>query len=128
MCLLLWLVWHQLQHVCLTYMTCCVTKVTSFQFINSNILKSYKTFLTNHTQPILHHIMPLFINALGGRHTDRHTHIPMHEQNDFKKPGTQGLWLHVPGLKISWTFSTAFQIDLSLHNYYIIENKSCRFV
>ena len=74
-----------------------VTKAMPFQFIDGNILKSCKTGLTNHTQPISHHIMPLVINALSGgqterqtdRQTDRqtHTHIPMHEQKQFQETG-----------------------------------------
>ena len=55
--------------------------------------------LTNHTQPILHNIMPLAINGLGGGHTDRqtnrqtdrqththtYTHILMREQKQFQE-------------------------------------------
>ena len=52
------------------------------------------TGLTNHTWPISHHITPLVINALGGRHTHTHTHKHTHKhtyqcanKNDFNKPG-----------------------------------------
>ena len=40
--------------------------------------KSCKTCLTDHIQSILHHIMPLVINALGvdmSRQTDTHTDV-----------------------------------------------------
>ena len=58
--------------------------------------KSHETCLTNRTRPISHHIMPLIINALGA---DIQTHTYQHgNQNNFKKPGTRGLWLHTPGL------------------------------
>ena len=60
-------------------MTCCVTKATPFQFIDSNILKSRKTCLTNHTRPISNNIMPVVINALGSGHTgtDTDTHTDL---------------------------------------------------
>ena len=61
----------------------CVTKATPFQFIDGNILKSCRMGLTHHTWPILHHIMPLVINALGGGHTDTGTHILTHKQKRF---------------------------------------------
>ena len=48
-----------------------------FQIIDGNILKSHKICLTNHTHPISHHIMPLVINALVGRHTHTHVHTDM---------------------------------------------------
>ena len=35
---------------------------------------------------ISHHIMPLVINSLGGRHTHMHTYRCAH-RNNFKKPG-----------------------------------------
>ena len=54
-----------------------------FQFIDSNILKGLKTCLTNHTQPVSHHIMPLVINSLGGGHKDTYRHT---NKNNFKKP------------------------------------------
>ena len=79
----------------------CDTKATPFQCIDDNILKSSTTGLTNHTQPISHHITPLVINALGGG-THTQAHIPRHaNENNFKKPGTCGLWLRAPGLQIS---------------------------
>ena len=48
---------------------------------------SCETCLTNHTWPISHHITPLVINALGGRHTDTYTqtHIPMREPKQFQE-------------------------------------------
>ena len=56
----------------------CVTKARSFKFIDGNILKSCRTDLTDHTQPISHYIMPLVINALRvdvHTHTQTHTHV-----------------------------------------------------
>ena len=38
--------------------------------------------LTNHTQPISHHIMPLAINALRA---DTQTHIPTCQQKQFQE-------------------------------------------
>ena len=85
----------------------CVTKAKPFKFIDGNILKSCRTGLTDHTQPISHYITPLVINALRvdvHTHTNTHTykaHILMHKQKDFKKPGTCSLRPHTPGLKIT---------------------------
>ena len=50
-----------------------------FHFIDSNILKSCRTGLTNHTWSTLHNIMPLVINGLQmdtqtDRQTDRQTY------------------------------------------------------
>ena len=42
--------------------------------------KSHRTYLTNHMGSISHHIMPLVINSLGGRHTRKHTHANTHMQ------------------------------------------------
>ena len=50
-----------------------VPKATPIQFINGNKLKSCRMGLTNHTQPISHHITPLVINALEGKHTNTDT-------------------------------------------------------
>ena len=50
-----------------------VTKAMPIPFIDCNKLKSCRMGLTNHTQPISHHIMPLVINVLRGRHTHTHT-------------------------------------------------------
>ena len=36
--------------------------------------KSHKTYLTDHTQSISHHIMLLVINTLRSGHTHTHTH------------------------------------------------------
>ena len=55
--------------------------------------------LTNHTHPTLHHITPLVMNDLLGRHTHTHarihaytyarththTYIPTHEQEQFEE-------------------------------------------
>ena len=46
-----------------------VTKAMPIQFIDSNKLKSCKMGLTNHTQPISHHIMLLVIDGIRGGHT-----------------------------------------------------------
>ena len=45
--------------------------------------------LTNHTCTISHHITPLVINALGGGHTDRQTHMHTNAQTKtiLKQPG-----------------------------------------
>ena len=51
---------------------------TPIQFIDDNKLKSYRMGLTNHMWPMLHHIMPLVINGLGGGHTDMQTHTDTH--------------------------------------------------
>ena len=93
--LFLWLVQHKLQHLCLVYMTCCVTKAMPIQFIDGNELKSCRMGLTNHTRPISHHITSLVINALKGGHTHTHTYIHTHthththqraNKTNFKKP------------------------------------------
>ena len=85
--MLAWIVWHQLQLLCLACMTRCVTKATPFQFIDGNILKSCRIGLTNHTLPISHHIMPLVINVLrsGHRHTQTQTHILTRNQKRFQE-------------------------------------------
>ena len=56
------------------------------EFIDGDILKSCRMGLANYTQPKLHHINPLVINALGGGHTDRQTdtHIPTSKQKQFQ--------------------------------------------
>ena len=46
--------------------------------------KNCKTCLINHTKSISHHIMPLIINALRGRHT--HSYI-LTSKSNFKKSG-----------------------------------------
>ena len=79
-------------------MICCVTKAMPIHFINGKYHikqlksgKSCKSSLTNHTQSISHHIMPLVINAFGDRHTDRQTdrqtHILTHEPKRFQETG-----------------------------------------
>ena len=56
-------------------------------------VKSHKTCLTNHTQPISHHIMPLVINSLG---VDIHI-IPTHESKQFQETRhAQACGLHMP--------------------------------
>ena len=49
--------------------------------------KSHKTYLTNHMGSISHHITPLVINSLRGRHTHTTTHTDIRGQSNFKKPG-----------------------------------------
>ena len=64
-------------------MMCYITKTTPIHVINGECHikqmksgKSHKTSLSNHTQSISCHIIPLVTNALKGGHTDwhRHTH------------------------------------------------------
>ena len=68
----------------------CLAKATPIQFINGNKLKSCRMGLTNHTQPVSHHIMPLVINALEGGHTDTQTYQRANKDN-FKK---SGMWFN----------------------------------
>ena len=73
---------------------------TLIHFINGKchkLIKSSETCLTNHTQSISHHITPLVINALGGIHTDRLTHIPTSKPKQFQE--TRHTWL-LAGLKV----------------------------
>ena len=79
------------------FMTHCVNKATPIRFINGKCHikqlkagKSHKICLTNHTQSVSHHIMPLVINTLGSRQTHTNTHIPTYRhanQSNFKKLG-----------------------------------------
>ena len=62
------------------FTACCITKATLIYFINGKChikqLKSkkiHKMCLTNHTQSILHRIMPLIINSLGGGYIQTYT-------------------------------------------------------
>ena len=57
------------------------TLATPFQFIDGYILRSCRTDLTNHTQPISHHIKPLVINALGGGQTHTNTRTKIITRN-----------------------------------------------
>ena len=108
---LLQLVPRHLSFLWQAFTTSCVKMATPIHFIDGNCCmkllkagKSRKTCLTNRTWSISHHITPLVINGLGGRHTDRqtHTHAYRHaNQNNFKKPGARGLRLRAPGLKMS---------------------------
>ena len=60
--LLLWLVWHQLQHLCLACTTCCVTKTMSIHFINGKCHIKHKLLsTTNYQLPILNYT---FVNVL----------------------------------------------------------------
>ena len=61
----------------------CAKKARLIHFINGKChnykqLKAGKSHLTNYTRSISHHIMLLFINALGGRNTDTQTHTRAH--------------------------------------------------
>ena len=94
---LLWLVWHQLWHLCLACTTRFVNKSTPFQFINGDILKSRKTCLTNHTGPISCHwlLMPSRRMHIHTTHAHTQTHTRQHaSKNNFKKPGIRGLRPH----------------------------------
>ena len=57
--------------------------------------KSHRTYLTNQIVSISHHIMPLVINSLRGRHTHRRPH-----RTNFKKPGACRPQVSVPGLQM----------------------------
>ena len=43
----------------------------------------------------MHHIMPLVINDLGGRHTDTYTHIPTCEPKQFQTRYSELEQLHM---------------------------------
>ena len=83
-CLVLWLIRHRLQLLCLVCNTCCVTKATPIHFINGKKLKSFTAGLTDHTRSISHHITPLVINALGGQDMHAHTYH-LSNKTYFKK-------------------------------------------
>jgi len=65
-------------------------------FINKR--ETSKTRLTNNKVSISHHIRPLVISNLGGRHINTHTHTHIADKRIFKKPVAKG-W-HTPGFKI----------------------------
>ena len=69
---------------------------------------------------ILHNIVPLVINSLGGRHTHMHTDI--YGQSNSKKPGMHQSVAGAPGLKIYYDL---FVIEGSgTQNIYI--TRTCR--
>ena len=96
-------------------MTCCITKAVPIYFIDDNCHinqlkngRSCKTCLTKNTWSISHHITPLVINALGGRHrhtdtdtdTDAYTCRPMFvDETISRNQACVGSW-SMPGLKI----------------------------
>ena len=88
--------------LCLACIMHCVTKATPIQFINSNKLKSCRMGLSNHTQPISHHINPQIINALGRRHTHTQTYGTQNKKNIFKKPGMSNLPPCMLGLNLNF--------------------------
>ena len=58
--------------------------------------KRHRTYSTNRMRSILHHITPLVINSLGGRHTNTHTrkHTCIQtftDRSNSKKPGARRL-------------------------------------
>ena len=55
---------------------------------------------------VSYHITPLVINSLRDGHTQTNTHIDIHGQSNFKKPGARrpAGW-HAPGLKINGSYS-----------------------
>ena len=56
--------------------------------------------LTNHTQPISHHITPLVINTLGGGHIETKTQTQKQIHTTIsRKPGVHGQNPCTPGLK-----------------------------
>ena len=63
---------------------------------------SYRTCLTNRLESILHHIMPLVINSLGGGHTHANTHIHMQTIRTgsiLETRRVQACGVRAPGLK-----------------------------
>jgi len=81
-----------------------------------NERETTKTCLANHKGSISHHIMPLVINSLEGRHTHRYTHTCKHthiaDKSNFKKPVVRHFF--VPGLKSG----------LAIHNKYTIHSNT----
>ena len=63
-----------------------------------------------------HHITPLVINALRGRHTHTHIYTYQHaNQSNFKKPGAHDLWPHTSSLKMI-TFSAIYVNHCAAHS------------
>ena len=51
---------------------------------------------------ILHHIMPLVINSLGGRHLHTQTHIPtLADKAVLRNPGLKMTYVQFISLKVS---------------------------
>ena len=94
-----------------------------FHFINGKChikqlksWKSRKTYLTNHTQSISYHIMPLDINGLRGGHM----HILTHELKQYHETR------HVHGLKRSYHFRYAVsRMESCTHSPML--QKDCEF-
>ena len=81
-----------------TFMTCYVNKASPINFADGichikqlKAGKSCKTCLTNHKRSISHHIMPLVINGLGGRHI--HGHTDMRTKAISRNQVCTSLWL-----------------------------------
>jgi len=68
---------------------------------NINERETPKNCLTNHKGSISHHITPLVINSLGGRHTNTHTHIYSHHRQKLFQETSHTLVFgqHATGLK-----------------------------
>ena len=78
--------------------------------------KGLNTCLANCTWPISHNITPLAINALGGRHTNTHTHTQMQEPKQFQE--TRHVW---PLAACAW-FNEIYVVKIFLkskHPYFI---------
>ena len=67
----------------LVYTTCLDVYATP---TNDTCYSCHRTYLINHMGFVLHHIMPLVINSLGGGDTHKHTYRCPH-RNNSKKPG-----------------------------------------
>ena len=83
--------------------------------------------LTNHTQPISHHITPLVINTLKGGDTDRQTDRQTYRhanKNDFKKH----VQLLMPSLKSGGIKWSAIGMLLIVLKCLILTTKHCSFL
>jgi len=69
-----------------------------------------KTCLTNHKGSTSHHIMPLVINSLGGRHTCTHAYRHRGQKQFQETSHVPAKSRHAPGLKIEkfWQILTKF--------------------
>ena len=56
----------------------CAFPIHSIRILSMVPYISHRTYLTNHMGSISHHITPLVINSLGGRHTHTQTHTRKH--------------------------------------------------
>ena len=108
----------------LVFRMCCVTKATPIHFTDGKChikqLKSGKsrTYLTNHTLSISHHVMPLVINSLGA---DTHTHMHTCRCAQIKAISRNqvrtGLWLAHAWFKNNCMRCCAFPSDESLFTW-----------